>query len=196
MFDKRSEDIIGTTGGTTVYFASGSLSVTSAIATTHFEEYKERLIQTWMPVNAKVNHEDVSNKDLIQQDLFVNHVSARDVNILHYILNIKEFHEETKMKVTISNDKEHKRHYATLSSVIAKLKDLKAYSKANILNFINNEKHLDLPLPQEFLKTDSGIQDLWLFLSWFLQFIFSVALFPVEGGHKAMVMMKFFWLQG
>ena len=59
-----------------------------AIATTHLEEYKERLLQTWMSVNAKVKYEDVSNKDLIQRDLFVNHVSPRDVNILHYILNI------------------------------------------------------------------------------------------------------------
>ena len=118
LFDPKSEDIIETTGSTTVYFASGSLSVTSAIATTHLKEYKERLLQTWMPVNAKVKHEDVSNKYLIQRDLFVNYVSTRDVNILHYILNIKEFREETKMKVTISNDKEHKRHYATLSSVI------------------------------------------------------------------------------
>ena len=90
----------------------------------------------------------------------MNHVSARDVNILHYILNIKEFHEETKMKVTIYNDKEHKRHYATLSCVIAKLKEIKTHSNANMLNFITNEKYLDLPLPQEFLDTDSGLQDL------------------------------------
>ena len=110
-----------------------------------------------MPVNAKVKRKDVSNKGMIQRDLFVNHVSARDVNILHYILNIKEFHEETKIKVTISNDKEHKRHYATLSSVIAKLKELKPYSKANMLGFISNEKHLDLLLPQEFLDTALGL---------------------------------------
>ena len=70
LFDPKSEDIIGTTGGTTVYFVSGSLSVTSSIATTHLEEYKERLLQTWMPVNAKVKHEDVLNKDLIQWDIF------------------------------------------------------------------------------------------------------------------------------
>ena len=61
-----------------------------------------------------------------------------------------------------------------------------------MLDFITNEKHLDLPLPQEFLDTDPGLQDLWLFLSWFLQFISPVALFPFEGGHRAMVMMKFF----
>ena len=61
-----------------------------------------------------------------------------------------------------------------------------------MLDFITNEKHLNLPLLQEFLDTDPGLQDLWLFLSWFLQFISPVALFPVEGGHRAMVMMKFF----
>ena len=61
-----------------------------------------------------------------------------------------------------------------------------------MLDFITNEKHLDLPFLQEFLDTDPGLQDLWLFLSWFLQFISPVALFPVECGHKAMVMMKFF----
>ena len=64
-----------------------------------------------------------------------------------------------------------------------------------MLDFITNEKHLDLPLPQEFLETDPGLQDLWLFLSWFFQFISSVARFSVEAEHKAMVMIKFFfWL--
>ena len=100
------------------------------------------------------------------------------------------------MRDTISNDKEHKRHSATLSSVIAKLKELKPYSKANMLDFITNEKHLDLRLPQEFLDTDPGIQDLWLFLSWFLQFISPVELFSIECGHRSMVMMKFFLVAG
>ena len=73
----------------------------------------------------------------------MNQVSARDVNILHYILNIKELHEETKMKVTISNDKEYKRHYATLFSLIAKLKELKPYSKDNMLDFITKKSTLN-----------------------------------------------------
>ena len=86
------------------------------------------------------------------------------------------------MKVTISNDEEYKRHYATFSSVIAKLKKLKPYSKANMLDFITNDKHLDLPLPQEFMDTDPGLQDFWLFLSWFLQFISPVALSLLKVG--------------
>ena len=46
LFDPKSKNIIGTTGGTTVYFASGSLSITSAIFTTHLEEYKGELLKT------------------------------------------------------------------------------------------------------------------------------------------------------
>ena len=37
LFDSKSEDIIETTVDTTAYFASGSLSFTSAIAPTHLE---------------------------------------------------------------------------------------------------------------------------------------------------------------
>ena len=47
-------------------------------------------------------------------------------------------------------------------------------------------------LSQEFLDSAPGLQGLWLFLSWFFQLISPVSLFPVEGGHRAMVMMKLF----
>ena len=61
-----------------------------------------------------------------------------------------------------------------------------------MLEFITKKEHLDFPLPEEFLETDPGLQDLWLFLSWFLQFTSPIALFLVKGGHREMIMMKFF----
>ena len=81
-----------------------------------------------------------------------------------------------------------KREFASLHLVVKQLSKLQTFSSKNVYKFIAVTLGLDF---SEIINKTTPIFVQWTYLHLFLQFLSPVALFPVEGGHRTMAVMKY-----
>ena len=111
-------------------------------------------------------------------------VTVKDINQLHYILNIPHFFEETTVPVGDSPQP-----VVFFKYIFDKLKLMPLHDAELLKKFICND--LGIPL---FPATDPTlpIYAQWTKLSYFLQMCSPICLSPIEGGHRTLEMIKFF----
>jgi len=111
-------------------------------------------------------------------------VTQKDVNWLHYILNINHFADEAEIclqKGNVTNS------MIFLDRVIKKLADVPLTSSKDFVQYI----HVKLCLPLKVTE-DMPIWQIWTKLSYFLQFASPVQFAHVEGGHRTLAMVMYF----
>ena len=74
-----------------------------------------------------------------------------------------------------------------LQLVFKQLSKIQTFSSEKANEFITVTLGLDF---SERINETTPIFVQWTYLQWFLQFLSPVALFPVEGGHRTMAIMK------
>ena len=119
---------------------------------------------------------------IINQEL--RDVTVKDINQLHYILNIPHYFKNTTVPVG-----ESKQPVVFFKYIFDKLKMMPLHNAELLRAFIIND--LGIPLFPEKLVT-LPIYTQWTMLSYFLQMCSPICLSPIEGGHRTLQMIKFF----
>ena len=140
----------------------------------------------------KVEHKNTIFKQhsLLVLSLRVKQTTIKEINNLHFLLNIDTFFPTIHVKSLVpgSQSNTSSREFAPLYLVLKLLSKLQTFSSETIYEFITVK--LGLYFDGRINKI-SPIFVQWAYLHWFLKFPYPVALFPVKGGHCIMAIMKF-----
>ena len=198
---------VGTSGSNPMhYFATAVTNkVSFPDSDDELKQQKDSLLQTWSSINYidRSGNQSVP-KQLVIANQGVRDVTVRDINELHYILNIPQLHQDTVALDDIRNEEETPVVFFNL--IFKKLSSLPLDNATHLYDFISGEEGLGIPLfhQNRFLltKTPEGeinsqkiippIYQQWTLLSYFLQMCSPICLSPIEGGHRTLQLIKFF----
>ena len=198
---------VGTSGSNPMhYFATAVTNKVSYPDTDEeLKQQKDSLLQTWTSINYidKFGNQSVP-KQLVIANHGVRDVTLRDINELHYILNIPSFHQNTVALDGILQEEETP--VVFFNCIFKKLSSIPLDNAANLYDFITGEEGLGIPLfhQNRFLLTRTAegetnpqkiippIYQQWTLLSYFLQMCSPICLSPIEGGHRTLQLIKFF----
>ena len=142
-----------------------------------------------MPVDFKY-FEDCKQQQLMISNVEAVHPKIKDINALHFFLNIDVLFPPAQITNLLSESlEEHQSHeFSPMHLIVKQLNKLRTFSSKAVFHFIT--KMLGLNFDKIIDKT-TPIFAQWTYLHWFLQFMSLVALFPVKGGHCTLSIMKF-----
>ena len=138
--------------------------------------------QTWM----QMEYGDRSLQTVVVKNYRIRDVNTRDINNLHWLLNIKIITTETSVS---SEDTQFP--VSVFEHVTNQLLRMSLHDSVQMRRYI--EEDLGLPLFKDIPKTEvKPIWFLWKRLNLFLQFASPISLSPVEGAHRTWEIFKFF----
>ena len=148
-----------------------------------FPDLLDTYLQSWMLVEYQTNNEIIPKQKLVLISELLRDVRVKDINQLHYLLNIPHFFKETTVPVGYGSQSVVFSKY-----IFEKLKQMPLHDYRLMRSYVHND--LGIPL---FNENDYvPIHEQWTKLSYFLQMCSPVCLSPIEGGHRTWQMIKFF----
>ena len=129
-------------------------------------------------------------QNLLNLSLEVKQPTIEEINSLHFLLNINTFFPTVEIETIVPGRQKanFKREFAPLHLVFKQLSKLQTFSSQKMYQFITVTLGLHF---SESTNETTPISVQWTYLHCFLQFLSPIALFPVEGGHCTMAIMKF-----
>ena len=126
---------------------------------------------------------------LLVGDQRVRDITIRDINELHYLLNIPTILPKTFLK-----QKKGKTTVGLFEMVFEKLNQLPLYDAQQLRCFLAFECGIPLFRPQDGYPEDEcvPIYKQWTYLSYFLQMCSAVTMSPIEGGHRTWEFIKYY----
>ena len=147
-------------------------------------QYLDNYLQTWMSVDYETPSLKRTHQPIVLINQELRDVTVRDINQLHYVLNIPHYYKNTTVPVG-----ESPQPIVFFKHVFDKLKLMPLHDASLLRKFICND--LGIPLFPETEPT-LPIYAQWTKLSYFLQMCSPICLSPIEGGHRTLQMIKFF----
>ena len=127
---------------------------------------------------------------LLMGDQRTRDITRRDINQLHYLLNISIILPQST--ITVSRKKKHS--VALFQWVFEKLNSLPLHDAVKLRQAIVFDLGIPLFLPEYGFPLDDviPIHKQWTYLSYFLQMCSAVTMSPIEGGHRTWEFIKFY----
>ena len=128
LYNKALYDFVGITAGAQLYFAPGSIkrkerpTVDKSLLG---EDYLPGLLKTWMSVNFHLPTV-CKQHNLLVSNLEVKQPTIKEINSLHFLLNINKFFPTVKIETLVSGSQTEtsKRYFDTLYLVVKQLSKL------------------------------------------------------------------------
>ena len=200
-------NVVDSSGSNPVhYFATAVKERNNYPATdAELKQQKDMLLQTWMSINY---HEKKYGKPSVPKQLVIANqgvcdVTSRDINELHYLLNIPQYHKEA---VALKDEGQEELPVVFFNHIFKQLSKLPLHNAKSLYEFITGENGLGIPLFHQnrirLIRNPDGevtqervippIYQQWTLLSYFLQMCSPICLSPIEGGHRTLQLIKFF----
>ena len=194
LYKHEGFDYFGATAGVQLYFSLATLKKREPALKYLYlcnNHLSSDLLQTWMSVDFK-SPEECSQRHLMISNVKAVHPTINNINVLHFLLNIDVYFppDEIKNLLLDSLGEDHLREFAPMHPVVKQLGKLHTFLSKSMFHCITNTLGLGFEI---FIDEGTSIFAQCTYLHWFLYFMFPVALFPVKGGHCALLIMKFMY---
>ena len=179
------ENLVVTPGSHPIHvFGAAAEPTTRYIPSRELPDYLDIYLQTWMLLDYKTSSGTRPMQKVVMINQELRDITVKDINQLHYILNIPHYFKNTTVPVGKSTQP-----VIFFKYIFDKLRLMSLHDARLLRKFITND--LGIPLFGENERT-LPIYTQWTRLSYFLQMCSPICLSPIEGGHRTLEMVKYF----
>ena len=179
------ENLVVTPGSNPIHvFAAAVEPATRYIPGRDIPDNVDNYLQTWISVDYQASSGPISQQKIVMTNQELRDVTVKDINQLHYILNIPHYYKNTTVPVG-----ESPQPVVFFKYIFDKLRLMPLHDADLLRKFITNDLGLPLFPAKDYTLP---IYAQWTRLSYFLQMCSPICLSPIEGGHRTLQMIKFF----